>query len=245
MIDLKGATVTEGKYVQGELTFDVGTSLTKETFNVIDKMPKAQLLLLAAANDIPTEPFDKRLLTLILKHHLQNVCYMAFKGGIPDAVKEAYPKRLVAYRQQLAILAATSTDDLLSGPTTRRESTARPRLLFVLDEAKYEAVWKDWRNQKYIVIKSFIDLKAITGSAGASITQVFEGAKETRETTIPNKNQTGNIVMALRQAGIVTLLNPQDERQKKEKTPAAETLKEEKKAETPAKKPAPAQHKKK
>jgi hypothetical protein len=116
--------------------------------------------------------------------------------------------------------------------------------MYVIDPDKYEANWKDWRGQKYIVVKSMLDLTAITGTSGATIRQIADGCKETRETKAPTKNAAGLIINALRTAGIVTLLNPQDEREKKPRAPKATT--------TPAvaapvktKAPAPAAHSKK
>ena len=244
------ATITNGEYTQGDLSFPVDMNDIPKTLDAVGKLSNGVLANLAKANNLPTEPFDKRLITLVLKSHVQNVWYQAIQGAVPQAVNDGHIKRVNAYVAQLAILSDASTDDFVTVRKVRAENPAAPKLMYVLDQAKYEANWKDWRGQKYIVVKSMLDLGVgISGEGtktvtGATIRQIADDCKETRETKAPTKNATGLIINTLRKAGIVILLNPQDEREKKPRAPKATT--------TPAvaapvktKAPAPAAHSKK
>lgn len=235
--------IEHGFYVQGDLKFAVNAADAHKTFDAVAALSNVDKIKLAKLNGIQAEPYNKQMLTTVLKSVVQNAWFAAKHNGVvPAEVLAGHNGRLAQYTAAIAV--PSSTVDFLS-KKQRAESKTRPSLTYTIDEAKYEADWnlpkdadgketgKNWRGQRYLVVKSMLDLKA-TGTNGKSVRDIFENTKETRETPQPTRNAVGQIVNALLAAGIVTLLNPQDVRVKVKgtKTPAAPAQK----AAVPAKK---------
>lgn len=222
---MEQAKIEGGFYEQGGVKFavDINETTAHKTFDAVAALSHDDKVKLAKANDIPAEPYNKQLLTTILKSAVQNVWFLAKLGNLPGEVLQGHTARLARYKAEIAIPA--SAVDFLSRKSRATSSTAKPSLKFVIDEAKYEAAYtadKDaWRGQRYLTIKSMIDLEA-KGTTGKTVREIFENAKETRETPKPSRNAVGQIVNALLAAGIVTCLNPQDAKKKPEpKAPEA------------------------
>lgn len=198
--------IENGFYVQGDLKFAVDTANAHKTFDAVQALSNPDKIKLAKLNGVQTEPFNKNLLTTILKSIVQNAWFAnRHNGVIPAEVLAGHNGRLATYTAAIAL--PTSDVDFLS-KKKRAESKTHPTLMFTLDEQKYESVWRDWRNQRYLVIKSMLELKATTGTPGASIKSIADNCKETRENNCPNRNAVGQIINKLVAAGIVTLLNP-------------------------------------
>lgn len=211
--------IENGFYVQGDLKFQVSTTDAHKTFDAVAALAKPELVKLATLNNIQHEPFNKNLLTGILKSVVQ-IAWFGQKGAVPTEVLTGHNARLARYAAEMSV--PSSSVDFLS-KKTRAASKTRPTLKFVIDEAKYEAAQKNWKGQRYLVVKTLVDLGA-KGTEGRTIREVFDNTKETRETTAPSRNAVGQIVNALVAAGIVTCLNPQDAKKKaapKVKTPPA------------------------
>lgn len=203
--------IERGHYVQGDLKFAVDANDAHKTFDAVAALSNADKIKLATLNGIKTEPFNKQLLTTVLKSVVQNVWFANKQGATPAEVLSGHQGRLARYNAELAIPASSA--DFLSRKT-RAKSETRKVLLFTIDPAKYEAQWKDFRQQAYLTIKALIDLGAING-VGKSVRDIHDTATETRETTKPTRNAIGQILSRLIAAGIVTCLNPEDGRQKK------------------------------
>lgn len=205
--------IKDGFYVQGDLKFAIDPKDAHKTFDMVAALSQPDKIKLAKLNDIKTEPYNKQLLTTILKSVVQNAWFVATKGSLPTEVFTAHQGRLQRYAVELAI--PTSTVDFLS-KKTRATKQARPSLMYLIDEAKYEADHKNWRGQRYLVVKSMGELQKEPHEAGTgfSVRAIFDNAKETRETPAPTRNAVGQIVNALVEAGIAKLLNPQDARTK-------------------------------
>lgn len=216
------ATIQNGFYVQGDLKFAVDAADAHKTFDAVAALSQPDKIKLAKLNSIQAEPYNKQLLTGILKSVVQNAWFANKLGSVPTEVLTAHAARLQRYQAEIAV--PTSAVDFLS-KKTRAASKTRPSLMYVIDEAKYEAAYNSdynaWRGQRYLVIKSMIGLTNQPHEAGKGFTvrDIFENAKETRETGAPTRNAVGQIVNALIAAGIVTLLNPQDVRVKAEPKP--------------------------
>lgn len=211
--------IENGFYVQGDLKFAVDAADAHKTFDAVAALSQPDKIKLAKLNGIQAEPYNKQLLTNILKSVVQNAWFANNLGNIPTDVLSGHNARLTRYAAEISV--PTSAVDFLS-KKTRAASKTRPVLLYVIDEAKYEANYKEWRGQRYLVIKAMLEIGA-KGTAGKSIRDIFDNTKETRETAGPTRNAVGQIVNKLLEAGIVTLLNPQDVRQKainKAPTPA-------------------------
>jgi hypothetical protein len=208
--------IENGFYVQGDVKFVVDIKDAHKTFDAVAALSNVDKIKLAKLNGIQAEPYNKQALTTILKSVLQNAWYVATTGNLPTEVVTAHNARLAQYATTIAL--PSSAIDFLS-KKTRATSTARPSLKYVIDEAKYEADFKNWRGQGYLVIKSMLDLGA-TGTTGKSVRDIFENIKETRETSAPTRNGVGQYVNKLIAAGIATCLNPQDAKQKATKVKA-------------------------
>jgi len=208
--------IVHGHYVQGDLKFAVDGNDAHKTFDAVAALSNADKIKLAQLNNIRTEPFNKQLLTTILKSVVQNVWFANKQGTVPSEVLSGHQGRLARYNAELAI-PASSTDFL--SRKTHKASETRKVLLYTLDAAKYEANWKEYRQQTYLTIKAMIDLGAV-GGVGKSVREIQETATETRETTQPTRNAIGQILNRLIAAGIATCLNPEDSRKPKA-TPAS------------------------
>lgn len=196
-----------GFYVQGDLRFAVDATDAHKTFDAVGALSHADKLTLAKLNNIPTEPYNKQLLTNVLKSVVQNAWFAAKQGVVPVEVMTGHNARLARYGAEIAI--PTNAVDFLA-KKTRVAKAARPALSFTLDEAAYEKVWREWRGQRALVIRSMQEL--LTGlpqGSGVTIRQILENVKETRETTLPTRTAVGQIVNALKDAGLVTCLNPE------------------------------------
>jgi hypothetical protein len=202
--------IERGHYVQGDLRFAVDAADAHKTFDAVAALSNADKIKLAQLNNIRTEPFNKQLLTTILKSVVQNVWFANKQGTVPPEVLSGHQGRLARYNAELAIPA--STTDFLSRKT-RKPSKTRKVLLYSLDPEKYEANWKAYRQQAYLVVKSMQTIGAING-VGKSVREILEAITETRETTVPSTNNI-NQLFKKSLATIVTCLNPEDGRQKK------------------------------
>lgn len=208
-----------GFYVQGDLKFAIDTNDAHKTFDAVAALSHPDKLKLAKLNNIPAEPYNKQLLTNILKSLIQNAWFIAKQGAVPAEVLTGHAARVQRYQAEIAI--PTNAVDFLA-KKTRVVKAAKPALSFVLDNVKYEANWKEWRGQRALVVRSMQELQKgplSPGTTGFSIRQIVENCIETRETTLPTRNAVGQIVNALKDAGIVTCLNP--EAAKAPRTPAA------------------------
>lgn len=204
--------IENGFYVQGDLKFAVDAADAPKTFDAVAALSQPDKVKLAKLNGITADPYNKQLLTTILKSVVQNVWFAnKHNGVVPAEVVKGHEGRLARYQAEIAL--PTSSVDFLS-KKTRAASKAKPSLLFVIDEAKYEADYTNWRGQRYLVVKTMLTLNAIPNSKGVSVREIFENTKETRETSAPTRNAVGQIVNALVAAGIATCLNPQDAKSK-------------------------------
>lgn len=229
---MEQAKIEKGFYIQGDLKFAVDAADAHKTFDAVAALSHDDKIKLAKLNDIPAEPYNKIALTNILKSAVQNAWFINKLGNLPAEVMSGHTARLNKYKAELLVPA--STVDFLSRKTRATSSTARPSLMFTIDEAKYEADWnlaekgKNWRGQRYLVVKTMLELsKTLEAGKGVTIRAIFDNTKETRETPQPTRNAVGQIVNALVSAGIATCLNPQDAKKKPEpaKTPEASTKK--------------------
>lgn len=207
--------IVHGHYVQGDLKFAVDAADAHKTFDAVAALSNDDKKKLAKLNGINAEPFNKQLLTTILKSVVQNVWFANKLGSVPQEVSSGHVARLARYNAELAI--PTSTTDFLARKTRARSET-RKVLLYSIDPVKYETNWKDYRQQAYLTIRAMIELGAVNGN-GKSVRDIQEKAVETRETTQPTRNAIGQILTRLIAVGIATCINPQDARQKKGTTP--------------------------
>lgn len=200
--------IVNGFYVQGDLKFAVDSTDAHKTFDAVAALSQPDKVKLAKLNDIPAEPYNKQLLTTILKSVVQNAWFANKLGNVPTEVATAHAGRVASYKAQLTV--PTSAVDFLSRKT-RAASKTKPSLLFTIDQTKFDADYNNWRGQRYLVGNTMIQLGKTTG---ITVREIFENTKETRETTQPTRNAVGQIVNKLVEAGIASCLNPQDAKAK-------------------------------
>lgn len=212
--------IEKGFYIQGDLKFAVDASDAHKTFDAVAALSHDDKVKLAKLNDIPAEPYNKQLLTSILKSAVQNVWFSNKLGNLPAEVLQGHTTRLSVYKTTLN--APTSTVDFLARKTRAASKTAKPSLSYVISNLQvYEDDFnksrkdkgKNWLGQRYLTIKSMQEIGA-TGTTGKTVREIFENCKDTRENVKPTRNAVGQIVNALLAAGIVTCLNPQDAKTK-------------------------------
>ncbi len=213
---MEAGKIVNGFYVQGDLRFQVDPVDAHKTFDAVQALSHADKLKLASLNGIPTEPYNKQLLTTILKSVVQNAWFAAKHGSVPNEVMTGHASRLQRYHSDISVPA--NAVDFLAKKS--RAAKAKPALSFTIDGAKYEADQANWRGQRYLVVKSMLDLMTnVEAGKGVTIRAVFDNCKGTRETDAPTRNAVGQIVNKLKEAGIVTCLNPQDAKKPKTTTP--------------------------
>lgn len=216
---METAKIQDGFYIQGDLKFAVEAGDAHKTFEAVANLSHDDKVKLAKLNDIPAEPYNKQLLTNILKSAVQNVWFINKLGTIPTEVMTGHAARLNKYKAELAVPA--STVDFLSRKTRATSTKTRTSLKFTIDGVKFDADYKNWRGQRYLVGNQMIELNKANNNTGVTIREILDNTKETRETPAPTRNAIGQIVNALVAAGIVTCVNPQDAKKKPEpKTPA-------------------------
>ncbi len=210
---MEAGKIVNGFYVQGDLRFQVDPADAHKTFDAVQALSHTDKLKLASLNVISTEPYNKQLLTTILKSVVQNAWFAAKHGSVPNEVMTGHASRLQRYHSDISI-PANAVDFLAK--KSHAASKAKPALSFTIDGAKYEANQANWRGQRYLVVKSMLDLMTnVEAGKGVTIRAVFDNCKGTRETDAPTRNAVGQIVNKLKEAGIVTCLNPQDAKKPK------------------------------
>ena len=107
--------IESGFYVQGDLKFKVDTQDAHKTFDAVADLSKEDKLKLASLNGIATQPFNKQLLTNILKSVVQNAWFISKTGNLPTEVATGHQARLRKYATELAL--PTSSVDFLSRKT--------------------------------------------------------------------------------------------------------------------------------
>lgn len=206
--------IEKGFYIQGDLKFAVDANDGHKTFDAVAALSHDDKVKLAGLNDIPAEPYNKQLLTTILKSAVQNVWLTNKLGTTPAEVIIAHQNRVAVYKTQLA--APSSSIDLLARKT-RKASESKPALSYVIDPAKYEEAYKadkkKFQGQRYLVIKALIELSA-TGTNGKTVNNIDEKIVEGRETMKPTRNAINGALKVMKEAGFVTCLNPREEKPK-------------------------------
>lgn len=198
-----------GFYVQGALRFAIDASDAHKTFDAVGALSHNDKITLAKLNNIPTEPYNKQLLTNVLKSVVQNAWFTAKQGSVPVEVLTGHTSRLQRYQAEIAI--PTNAVDFLA-KKARVVKAARPQLSFTLDSAKYEAGWRETtkRGQLALVVRSMQELLVgVPQGSGVTIGQIALNCKETKETTLPTRNAVGQLINALKADGLVTCLNPE------------------------------------
>src|SRR5579859_2452469 len=98
--------IDHGFYVQGDLKFAVDAADAHKTFDAVASLSHDDKVKLAKLNDIPCEPYNKQLLTTILKSAVQNVWFANKLGTIPAEVMTGHTARLNKYKAELAVPAS-------------------------------------------------------------------------------------------------------------------------------------------
>ena len=115
--------------------------------------------------------------------------------------------------------------NLLAKAMKKKPKGKRSPFLYVIDEGKYFEQQQEWMGQRYLVIRAMLELGA-KGDAGKSALEITNNVKPSPETNAPNRNAVGQIINKLKEAGIVTCLNPQNAKKKgKSTTPAPKPIK--------------------
>jgi hypothetical protein len=116
------------------------------------------------------------------------------------------------YNAELAIPA--STTDFLSRKT-RKVSETRKVLQYTISQRSTKLTGKNYRQQAYLTIKALIELGAVNG-VGKSVREIQEAAKRHAKQRSQPATPLGRFLPGLIAAGIVTCVNPEDARQKKQ-----------------------------
>jgi hypothetical protein len=242
--------IADGKFSQGELSFELDAKDLAKALQQVDKLTVAQHRELAKLNNIPTEPFDRRLLRPVILGLVQSAWYKAVKGAVPDKVVAAQQGRVVAYAKQLEDLKNVSADDLV---TTRSRKSASPKSdsapksfsLYALVADKVAAILaKDpsqrpsetrLLGQQYMVVETIQQLAS--DKKPATIDSIFTSLKPNPYVISPGKTNISFHINAFKKAGLVVVVDAQGAVVKEEaKAPAAKKEEAKAPAAAPAKK---------
>lgn len=208
--------IENGKFTQGELSFDIDVKDLAKALQQVDKLSVAQHRELAKLNGITVEPFDRRLLRPVVLGLVQSAWYKAIKGSIPEKVAASQSNRLVEYARQLEALKNVSEEDIVatrSRKSSKAASDATPKavLKYVLAEDKVTAILaKDVKErgdqrligQQYMIVEALRKLKV-----ASSVDDITKAIVANPYVITPGKTNVSFHINDFKKAGLVTAVD--------------------------------------
>lgn len=231
--------IKNGKFTQGELSFDIDTADLAKALQQVDKLTVAQHREIAKLNGIMVEPFDRRLLRPVVLGLVQSAWYKGVKGTVPEKVAASQTNRVAAYLKQLEDLKNVPTEDLVATrsrkASTKSEAAPKAALAYLLDEPKVTALLaKDVKQrpsetrligQQYMVVETMRELAA--AKKPATVDAISTAVKSNPYTITPGKTNISFHINAFKKIGLVVAVDDKGEAVKEDpkgdKKPAAAT----------------------
>lgn len=238
--------IANGKFTQGELSFDIDCSDLAKALQQVDKLSVAQHRELAKLNGIVTEPFDRRLLRPVVLGLVQSAWYHAIKKSVPEKVAASQAKRVAEYVKQLEDLKNVAPEDLVSTrsrkASTKSSSAPKVSLIYVLDEKLVASLLaKDVKErpsetrligQQYVVIETMRALAK--ADKPATVDAIASAVVSNPYVITPGKTNISFHINSFKKVGIVKATNETEAG--KSKNDAAEKKEAAAKPAAPAKK---------
>ena len=118
-----------------------------------------------------------------------------------DGVPESLTLTIEGADVKILLEAATRLSKVLRA---RKKRKGKESKLYVIAEVKYKAHEQEFVGQKYMVAKSMLDLGAMPGGAGKSVTEITANCKaEPGLPKCPSNNAVGQYIRKMVKEGIV------------------------------------------
>jgi hypothetical protein len=171
-------------YIQGDVVVEVDEKSILRTIDALDRCNAATWIAFAVNNDLPADPFNKKLLKPPLMGILQNAWYVKFNpDGIPEKCIVNQKARCRQYMLDL--------EKVRSGVGAEAEALRdRPKgshkaMSYVLSEDARK-IWQSFGGQKKLMVDAFVKMKAISPSTnGATAKVLTDSIKHLLETKQP------------------------------------------------------------
>jgi len=213
--------IADGKFTQGELSFDIDTKDLAKALQQVDKLTVYQHRELAKLNGIMVEPFDRRLLRPVILGLIQSAWYKAVKGNVPEKVAAKQADRITDYLKQLEDLKNVSADDLVATrsrkASTKAESAPKSASFYTLDYKQIDALLakdpgdrpKEARlmGQQYVIIETIKNIEAVTKKPGATVAQIAEQVKPNPYVMVPSKTNVSFYINAWKALKLVIVVD--------------------------------------
>ena len=221
------------EYVQGDLKFTINPSSIKETLELVDKLDSPKKALLARLNDIPTEPFDRRLLRPVLLGLVQNEWYQFCSADkkVPQECVASQATRLSRYKDQLEELKKAPSEFDLVGKRAKKaasEPVERVSMRYSLVAAKKDE-YLAYTGQRYLIVLALQALKEASVRQIADyiptmpqVATVLTQLEELRSTgsLIPSQPNCSFHINAFKKDGIVVVTNEKETAKPETNVPA-------------------------
>lgn len=168
-------------FEQGGVRVPLDPDSVIKTVDQVDKLNAGAWVALARANNIQTDPFDKKLLKPVIMGIVQNFWYQAIKGQVPEKCVLNHEVRVKKYHQELEQL-KSNPDAAVTRRTERAPSAPRSVKAYRLTTEK-QAEWEKYKGQKDLIIQAMIKMGAMPeGGNAVTVAMVADSIKHQLET---------------------------------------------------------------
>lgn len=190
-------------YMQGEVAIPVDPESILKTIDALEKCNAGIWVTLARHNDLPADPFIKKLLKPVLMGILQNAWYKQFSEGgiVPEKCLLNQETRVKKYLEDLE-KAKTNPQGTEATASAREPKTPRTAKSYRLVESK-RAEWEKFKGQKKLIIEAMVAMGAVGTSGGASSATIADAIKDKLETKQPAERVVAFYMNSFGHDGIV------------------------------------------
>lgn len=189
-------------YLQGEVSIPVDHESILKTIDNLEKCNAGVWVALARQNEIPCDPFDRKLLKPVLMGILQSAWYKQFgENGVPEKVTMNQETRVKQYIVDLEKL-KSNPKQTASSDGKREPRISRGVKSYRLTETTRTA-WEKYKGQKKLIIEAMLAMSAGPGGSGVSAATIADAVKDKLETKQPAERVVAFYMNAFTHEGVV------------------------------------------
>lgn len=189
-------------FVQGEVRIPADHESILKTVDALDKQNAGVWVALANANNIPADPFDRRILKPVLMGLIQEAWYRSIEGQVPEKCVVNQEARVKKYGEDLENL-KKNPQAASASPGRRSSSSSEPKAprsvkAYRLTEAKKDE-WSKYKGQKKLIVDAMLAM----GDTAASVNMIADAIKDKLETKQPPERVVAFYMNVFSHDGIV------------------------------------------